>query len=182
MWSEYKSRSWAKEWELHPHLPIVGLKPSAIGLAPSPSSLTQVANQKVTQAASTECTAMPSQGAFADPNISRGPQEGLELTPGTYVAINCVVADRTGCLQWDLLIKPVSDLVCWQNGRSSLPGLTVLLLQSSAMLVWLTPEKKRCFEGFTYASRQRGEETSESASCLSFVLHKVWPIGFVLLR
>ena len=104
------------------------------------------------------------------------------MTLGDYVAISCVVAGRTGCLQWDLLIKHVSVLVCWRNGRSLLPGLAVLLLESSATLVWLTPEGKRCFEGFTYASRQRGEETSESASCLSSLLRKVWPIGFVLLR
>ena len=84
-----------------------------MGLAPSSSSLRQVANQKVTQAASTKCIAVPSQAALANPNTSRGPQEvRLELTPGNYVAISCVVADRTGCLQWDLLIKATSDLVC----------------------------------------------------------------------
>lgn len=153
------------------------------GPALSPSSLRQVANQKVTQTASTKSTAVPSQAVFAGPNTSRGPQEvRLDLTPGNCLAISCVVADKTGCFQWDLLIKSISDLVCWHNGRSSLPGLAILLLQSSAVLMWLTPEKKRCFEGFTYASRQQSEETSESASCLFSLLDQAWPIGFVLLR
>lgn len=84
-----------------------------MGLAPSPSSLRQVANQKVTQAASTKCIAVPSHAASPDLNTSRRPEEvRLELTLGNPMAISCVVADRTGCLQWDLLIKAISDLVC----------------------------------------------------------------------
>lgn len=66
-----------------------------MGPAPSPSSLRQVANQKVTSAVSAKSTPVPSQAAFADPDTSHVPQEvKLELTPDNYVAINCVVAYR----------------------------------------------------------------------------------------
>lgn len=105
VWSESKSKSWAKGWTPHPHLLIAGLKHSAVELAWSPTSMRQVTNQKVTQATSTRSTALPSQAAFSKPNTSHGPHKvRLELTPHHYRAISCQLCQMEHCLQWNLLI------------------------------------------------------------------------------
>lgn len=114
----------------------------AMGLDISPSSLSQVANQKVTKTVSTKC---PHRQHLLT-QAPHGPQEvRLELTLGSYVAMHCLVADRS-CLQLGLLIKAVSDLFCRPSGGSLLLGLPVLIVQSFAILVCGTPGKKRCLK------------------------------------
>lgn len=82
------------------------------------------------------------------------------------VATNHAVPSRAGC--WcgdpkDLPTEAFSGLVCQHNAGSSLPGLAIFLLQSSAIPVCLTPEEMG-FEGFTYVRQQQGEEAGGSTS------------------
>lgn len=82
------------------------------------------------------------------------------------VAPNRAVPSRAGCWRGDpkdLPTEAFSGLVCQHNASSSLPGLAIFLLQSSAIPVCLTPEEMG-FEGFTYVCQQQGEEAGGSTS------------------
>lgn len=104
---EYKSKSWAKGWEPHPHLLFAGLKHSAW----SPTFVRQVANQKVIQPVSTRSTAVPSQAAFADPNTSQPSQGGAGADPVP------LWGHQLSCVRWNTLCSGT----CWSEGRPFRP-------------------------------------------------------------